>query len=471
MKRLKLLYFLLASIGVFISCNKESYNKDVSNEIYNSNIHLRNQTPYFQDTTGWEQWYVFNLMKGMPDDELLNFLKHQGYPDWDNYVRKTGSQLNITSIPIMYGDSLNGVIRVYVTDEDTIRVNYFSKAMVDDAISRELNTEEYHLIRGAVQSIMSLTCQIHGVSNEVYQNWLLSQRNRIQERTIWHCIEVWDCYWDYPCWNGGSGGGGVEEICDLVYRECWKDFPNFNFPNGNNGTGGNNNSGNGTNTGGNNSGGSGSESQAIKNAKIAFLNNWLNNNGLSSDYFYLLYHCVGYLPSPFGGSADEFIDNNCAFENLANVMEECLQFDFVGCDEIPNGICPETFNFKDIGNGFTCEVNSISFKFFGVENFTKHIGTLCIQTAKYDVSGNLLTKFDASELMTGAWEDAQFLTGVEFAASNHTLSNQQYKNLFIENLRIGMSSRFQNNGNSFSVSSGPCSGGIPRSRPKYSIFC
>ena len=159
-------------------------------------------------------------------------------------------------------------------------------------------------------------------------------------------------------------------------------------------------------------------------------------------------------------------------QKLAEKMNECLEYDFVGCFETPNGICPESFKFQNTGDGYTCEVNSINFKYLGAYTNNINIGTLCIQTSKRDDSGNLITSYEASELMTSAWDSAKSVTNTEFAAVNHNMTNQEFKNLFIENLYIAMNVYFQNtNGISISISSGPCIGNIPKSRPKYSILC
>ena len=78
----------------------------------------------------------------------------------------------------------------------------------------------------------------------------------------------------------------MQEICDLVYRECWKDFPNFNFPNGNNGTGGNNNNGsnNNPNTTG---GGTHGDAANIFQIKSTTLSTWMDANDVPDEFFNL----------------------------------------------------------------------------------------------------------------------------------------------------------------------------------------
>ncbi len=202
------------------------------------------------------------------------------------------------------------------------------------------------------------------------------------------------------------------------------------------------------------------------------LNNYVDdyldgNSSIYNDLWPLVQDCPA-----LGGTNNVYACFDEKLLVLAENMTSCLQYSFVGCDESPNGICPETFNFVETGNGYTCEVNTTSFKYFGAENFTMHVGTLCIQTSKRSSDGNFLPPYEASEIMTTAWETAQFLTATEFAASNHSLTNQQFKILFIENLNFAMNGLFQNNtGTSISISNGPCAGNIPKSKPKYSILC
>ena len=165
------------------------------------------------------------------------------------------------------------------------------------------------------------------------------------------------------------------------------------------------------------------------------------------------------------------LDYECVSYQLAESMEECLDYEFVGCEESPNGICPESFDFVETGEGFTCQVASISFKYFGAFDYTYTLGTFCIQVPDWNSDYESINPYDASVLMAIAWKGAQVVTGSEAAFLDHNLTNQEYKDLFLTNLRFAKGLEFSDQGYPYSVSSGPCLGNIPETVPKYSIFC
>ncbi len=337
-------FIIITLFFSFISCNKDVEVVDYFKNYPNVNMDQRNPTPSFLDTSGWELQYLFNKMRNSQKSDLLVFLKNNGIPDWEKAFQKRGDEIRITSIPFVADDSITGIARVYVTNEDSVKIYYFSKNDIDTAIKNNLTTAEYHAYRGAIQSYI-LSSILNGQNANVdYMEWLVDNQNRIEERLKYYCIEQWNCGgyisqstgWHYvdknnfiPEWNGGEN----QSNCSILFRECWVDWTPRNFP-GNwfgsdlNGPGLNN-----TNIG------SHQESQIVKNAKSAFLKNWLLENGLDNNKFSYLIDCVGYLPSPFGGSADEFMVMDCMKEslysdlNLPNMIIEELNQYAIGSDD------------------------------------------------------------------------------------------------------------------------------------------
>ncbi len=341
------IYFIFCLFSLLILASCSSDRKENSFLPQDNNANLRSTTNTFSDTSNWELMYLYHQLSNMKDADLLTFLNQYGQPNWDQSIQKRGTQTHIASIPMMQGDSITGIFKVYVSSDDSLAVKFFSLSVLDSAITYQLATEEYQLIRGAIQSLVIISHRLDYSLDSKYLNWLQLNNYRANERIAWYCLEWWDCMEIYT--SGSTGwsffntsnwaqywGGSSEEYCKLIDIECWLQWPTYNFPNSGSNYPGNGNNGN-QNTGG--AGNSGNENSAIKNAKTIFLNNWLTQHGLSSDYFDLLYGCVGYLASPLGGSTDEFIDIECVSEiiydilNLPNIIVQELSQYQIGSDE------------------------------------------------------------------------------------------------------------------------------------------
>ena len=139
---------------------------------------------------------------------------------------------------------------------------------------------------------------------------------------------------------------------------------------------------------------------------------------------------------------------------------------YVKCDTKNDGICPESFIMHPVGAALTCQINSAKFNYTWAHNQFIHVGDICIQVSKYNDSGENVS-YDSPELLADAWNSAMTVTAAEFAAFDHTLTSSQYKELFLENLRMAVDQKFS----SFSISSGKCYGNIRGSNPKYSLLC
>lgn len=336
-----------------ISCDKEIYHPEFVKGDSVDKFEYRNPSQFFQDTSGWELNYLFNLMKDMPKDDLFLFLNSYGIPIWDKGFQKNSSEIRITTVPFVRCDSISGVARIYVTNEDSVKIYFFSKRDIDLSLNSDLTTSEYHAFRGAVQSYILCSIRMGLNADSKYFDWLLSNQYRVVERLKYYCLESWECGgyissttgWRYldknnfiPEWSGNENQNG----CELLFRECWVDWTPRNFPNswiinGNNGQGTGFSNGNTT-----------SENQTIKNAKLLFLNNWLLENGLNSGKFDFLIDCVGYLPSPFGGSADEFIVMDCMKESIYDHLN------------LPNNVIDE-LNLYPIGSENWINILSIEY--------------------------------------------------------------------------------------------------------------
>ena len=89
----------------------------------------RNPTPSFLDTSGWELQYLFNKMRNSQKSDLLVFLKIMEF-QIGRKPFKEGDEIRITSIPFVADDSITGIARVYVTNEDSVKIYYFSKMIL-----------------------------------------------------------------------------------------------------------------------------------------------------------------------------------------------------------------------------------------------------------------------------------------------------------------------------------------------------
>lgn len=313
------LFLLIFSISFLFSCTKDENKKEKI---------VEQRSTFSTNNSGEELTYIFERIKSMDEDLLSDFLDKYGQPSWNNSFQKRGSEATFTSVPMISNDSIiTGIFKLYITDEDTVRLNFFTTSEIDSALQSNLGTSEFHAYRGAVQSLI-ICAHLANISiDQKYYSWLEDNMYRIEERLRYFCIEEWDCSgiytsnttgWTYnnsvdfsPIWGNNSEVNG----CRLISRECWIDWTPRNFPSSWSGGGNNENNSNNNSVGGN---GEGPNIIAIKSE---FLTNWLNNNNLSLDFFDELYDCVIYLDAPFG--EDELsLKTSCLKDNLVNVFKE-----------------------------------------------------------------------------------------------------------------------------------------------------
>ena len=189
MKNLSLFSLLLmAGMVLFLGgCQREEGMIESYEKTINRNSAL--------DSTQWEFTYVYNLIKSMDTSAMVNFLNHSGTPSWVHSVQKRDNGIKITSIPIILANKVNGVIKLYELNNDSVYVKYFEKSALDSIILRtDLNAEEFEVYKGAIQSLILTTYNYDQTFDERYLNWLIANKNRVTPRVIWHCIEEWLCY-------------------------------------------------------------------------------------------------------------------------------------------------------------------------------------------------------------------------------------------------------------------------------------
>lgn len=312
MKQPRFLPLLLLFFLFIYSCQRElEFPGDEDGSVTNRT--------YFTDTSAWELDHVFNLMKNMYAPDLHAFLQMYGSPDWDNSFQKRGSEIKITTIPMVINDTISGIIRMYVTSTDSTKVDFFTLANINASIQDSLNTTAYHAYRGAVQGMIICSHLMSINIDSKYENWLIANNDRIEERIVYHCLEIWECNGFYVSSATGyvydnsinfnqNWGTADEDGCTLIYKECWVDWSTRVFPI--NWSGGSNTEAN------YGDGGSTNESTQETNAKNSFLTSWLAANNINTSYGSLVYDCVIYLKAPNGGTADVTINNACADYNL-----------------------------------------------------------------------------------------------------------------------------------------------------------
>lgn len=302
-----------------------------------------NDTTQFRSNSIWEFEYIYNLMKSMESSDLVNFLNNSGSPSWAHSVQKRDDGIKITSIPIILANKVNGVIKLYELNSDSIYVKYFEKSALDSIILRtDLDAEEFEVYKGAIQSLILTTYNYDQTFEEKYLNWLIATKNRVAPRVAWHCIEVWECHEIYTSettWTSFSdrksfvfAGAHLGEgwDCILLTRECWVDFTPRNFPSSTFKSGPGK-----TNppiiTGG---GSSGSGNLTIENAKKEYLTQLLNYKGLNEKYGIIISECIGALVIPEysqSGLIDVVIDMKCYEAKLNQIAkdlgltEECIK--------------------------------------------------------------------------------------------------------------------------------------------------
>ncbi|MFZ1704613.1 MAG: hypothetical protein WAT79_09725 [Saprospiraceae bacterium] len=272
--------------------------------------------------------YIYNLLKTMEDSNLVSFLNNYGTPFWEYSIQKGSDDLKITSIPVVLNDSVNGVIKLFLTSDSVLRVNFFSKNELNEAIDEQnLNDEEFHMYKGAIQSFLLTEYLYCGHINSEFFNWLIVNKDRMESRVAWYCIEDWECtetiipkikrpvelyavnLWYYQNQNLIQ----TQTHCILLSRECWIDWTPKNFP----GNIGNGNTGNNNNNNNNNGPGSNSNNNnTYRNEKNNYLTDFLNYNGINSSYSDLLFECIGILRIPNSSEIEVVVKPGCIREKL-----------------------------------------------------------------------------------------------------------------------------------------------------------
>lgn len=340
MKNVKFLLMLMfVSLLIGNGCRKdESFKEDI--------VALTQNRSTFSDTTAWEHMYIYNFLKSMDTSELVSFLNTFGSPLWEFSFQKRSEKIKITTVPILLNDSINGVIRLYITDQNEIKVDFFSKLEINAAIlKQDLNNEEFQLFKGAVQSFITTEYLYCGHVNNNYLNWLIENKDRPESRVAWYCIEEWECVttvtqrpkrhvylYQVNTWNYlNQNLADSKTECFLLSRDCYVDYTPRNFPSTiySGGSGGSNGNTGGGTTGSNGGGGSGSsnDNAAIRNAKIQFLTEFFNFTGISPIHQDILYDCIGVIKIPNyspSGIIDVTSDMKCIRGQLGAEISKVL---------------------------------------------------------------------------------------------------------------------------------------------------
>lgn len=255
-------YFALVTfcliVFVVYSCNKDE-NLFQSKDLIN---HVETRTNSFTNTDFKILDYVRAELDGVDDVEMINFMLKYGVPVFEKAFQKRNSNLNVTTIPVIKGNTIGGIFKAYETTEGQIGISFFPKSEINDIIEHNtsLDNEDFGFIKGAIQSFALCEIILFGSSDNKYYQWLTDNKNRLENRVAWHCIEEWECFakdidtesptsiW-YLHTNEPLDEGSWD--CFLLYRECWVDYTQRSYVNyiGKGGSISNPNPGTGGNTG------------------------------------------------------------------------------------------------------------------------------------------------------------------------------------------------------------------------------
>lgn len=191
----------------------------------------------FNDTSRWELVALENIMKKQ-DPEIIEFQRIQGFPKYDLAFQKSNTEIKITTIPTLKDNNLTGVFKFYQTFDDTLKLEYFSITEIDSILNKDLATKEYHIYRGAIQSLVISQLLMQIPVTTKYLDWLNATKDRVDERVKFYCVEVWDCTSSNIDTNTGWTHlpGDLQAIpsqangCILLSRECYIDWGSRIFP-------------------------------------------------------------------------------------------------------------------------------------------------------------------------------------------------------------------------------------------------
>jgi len=153
--------------------------------------------------------------------------------------------------------------------------------------------------------------------------------------------------------------------------------------------------------------------------------------------------------------------------------EELMDY-ITRCDDIGETLnsrtCKESFNYKAVGDGFTCQVNDVLHTYLDVSSgFYKYrIPEMCIQVRGKDQYNQPLTKEKAAELTAYAFDNTRLKILVEIEAANIESSSEAmlyFKDQFIIEL-----STLTGGKSTSSIAYGSCSGNIPSNQYLVSPF-
>lgn len=169
---------------------------------------------------------------------------------------------------------------------------------------------------------------------------------------------------------------------------------------------------------------------------------------------------------------------------ILNVLSFQLQLDKEAQDitnsqriEIINSafgeICASTFEYVKIGEGFTTQVENITFNMWYSVNETNRlliapIYTLCIQVRNRNEHGQYVNASIAAKMTARSWIYAQKWINREFKYNPTDYTALQAKRDFIRKFEERLAEEF---GGRPTVTNSVCSGKIPSNEPNYSIFC
>jgi len=249
-----LMTFCLIVCGIY-SCNKDESMQEIEKSVEKTEI----RTNSFTSSEFKILDYVRAELDGVDDVEMINFMLKYGVPVFEKAFQKRNSNLNVTTIPVMKGNTIGGIFKAYETTEGQIGISFFPKSEINDIIEHNtsLDNEDFGFIKGAIQSFALCEIILFGSCDNKYYQWLTDNKNRLENRVAWFCIEEWECILQNL---GGPDPYSIfvseplnDEIwdCSLLYRECWVDYTQRSYVNyiGKGGSISNPNPGTGGNTG------------------------------------------------------------------------------------------------------------------------------------------------------------------------------------------------------------------------------
>lgn len=222
--------FILVVIFLnFMSCNKDG-------DLSEPGAALQNRTTgIFQDTTGVEVFHILHLLN-LENDSIEQFQQIYGSPSYFGTFHKKDDDLKITSIPMVKDNKITGIFKVFNNTYDSIRILFFPIEDMEMAIDSTLNSYDFQIYYGAIQSYLICSDLLDKTIDPRFPAWLASNKERVEERFRFDCLETWDCHriiiqtkssqsnlhyanWGY--YTEQSRWKVKWEFCVLIEIECW----------------------------------------------------------------------------------------------------------------------------------------------------------------------------------------------------------------------------------------------------------